>query len=239
MVHKLNIDRLGGFSHVEYWIFDLDNTLYPSGSNIFEQVSENISVFVADFLEITRLEADKIKRQYYTTYGTTLGGLMAEHQLDPFDFLEVVHNIDHSGLPANPALRDAIDALPGHKYVLTNGSLKHAQQVSDKLGISDVFTEIFDIAAAQFQPKPAPQAYQRFFDHTGADAARSAMFEDLARNLQVPHDMGLTTTLVVSSDNQQEPGPMNGGARPDHVHHITNDLTSFLDAVSSIHFSRP
>jgi len=239
MENKTNLIDLVGFSHIQYWIFDLDNTLYSSGTNIFEQVSENISMFVADFLKISRQEADKIKSLYYSTYGTTLGGLMAEHGLDPFEFLEVVHNIDHSELVEDPNLRAAIDALPGLKYVLTNGSYKHARQVSDKLGISDVFSGIFDIAAAQFQPKPAPEAYRLFFDQTGADAARSAMFEDLARNLLVPHDMGLTTTLVVEPDSGPSKRATNGDARPDHVHHVTDDLTGFLDAVSTRHFSRP
>ncbi|MHA1524697.1 MAG: pyrimidine 5'-nucleotidase [Alphaproteobacteria bacterium] len=228
METQRSLTDLGGFSHVEYWIFDLDNTLYSSDTNIFPQISENISLFVADFLKVGRAEADKIKTHYYTTYGTTLGGLMAEHGLEPTQFLDVVHDIDHSQLEENLPLRAAIDNLPGHKYVLTNGSYAHAQRVSDKLGITDVFAEIFDIAAVDFQPKPAREAYQRFFASTGAQRQASAMFEDLAKNLRVPHEMGLTTTLVVSPPNDTNAHAQAGEQKPDHVHHVTDNLVDFL-----------
>ena len=228
MDKHINLTNLDGFSHIEYWIFDLDNTLYSSGSNIFPQISDNISLFVADFLKVDRAEADNIKSRYYSTYGTTLGGLMAEHGLEPTEYLEIVHDIDHSQLEEDPSLRAAIANLPGHKYVLTNGSYAHAQNVSAKLGIADVFTEIFDIAAAEFQPKPAPEAYQRFFVATGADSKSSAMFEDLAKNLRVPHEMGLTTTLVVAPETGQPASGSNGTEQPDHVHHVTDDLVGFL-----------
>src|SRR5262249_39296119 len=141
--------------------------------------------------------AFRVQKDYYRRYGTSMRGLMIEHGLDPDEFLTFVHAIDHSPLEPNPELGAAIEALEGRKLILTNGTRAHAAAVLARLGIDPHFEDVFDIVAAGLEPKPFPQTYDRFLKLHGVDPTRAAMFEDLARNLEVPHTLGMTTVLVV------------------------------------------
>src|ERR1043165_2956145 len=172
------------FSSVETWVFDLDNTLYPHDLNLWQQIDDRIRAFVSDFLGVTKDDAFRVQKDYYKRYGRTMRGLMAEHNMKPDDFLEFVHKIDHSPLLPNPELGAAIEKLPGRKLILTNGTRKHAETVMKRLEIHQHFEDVFDIAAADLDPKPLPQVYKRFLARHGVDAAKAAMFEDLARNLE-------------------------------------------------------
>ena len=158
---------------------------------------------MAEFLRVTKDEAFKLQKDYYKRYGTTMRGLMAEHGMNPDDYLEFVHQIDHSPLEPNPALGAAIESLPGRKLILTNGTRKHADAVMKKLEIHHHFEDVFDIAAADLDPKPLPQVYDRFLSKHGVDPKKAAMFEDLARNLEVPHALGMTTVLVVPDGTKE------------------------------------
>jgi putative hydrolase of the HAD superfamily len=224
-----------GFAAVETWVFDLDNTLYPHDLNLWQQIDERIRSFVSDFLRVTHDEAFRVQKDYYRRYGTTMRGLMAEHGLNPDDFLEFVHQIDHSPLLPNPALGEAIDKLPGRKLILTNGTRKHAEAVMRRLDIDRHFEDVFDIAAADLDPKPLPQVYDRFLHKHGVDPRRAAMFEDLARNLEVPYTLGMTTVLVVPEKTREvfrEGWELEGRDAP-HVDHVTDDLAGFLGRVTS------
>lgn len=225
-----------GFDHVETWVFDLDNTLYPHHLNLWQQVDARIRDFVADWLKVSPEEAFRIQKDYYKRYGTTMRGMMTEHGVHADDYLAYVHAIDHSPLQPNPAMGDAIERLPGRKLILTNGSTAHAGKVLERLGIGHHFEAVFDIIAADLEPKPAPQTYRRFLDRHGVDPARAAMFEDLARNLTVPHQLGMTTVLVVPDDSQdvvREDWELEGRDAA-HVDHVTDDLTGFLGKLSSL-----
>jgi putative hydrolase of the HAD superfamily len=225
-----------GFDHVETWVFDLDNTLYPHHLNLWQQVDARIRDFVADWLKVSPEEAFRIQKDYYKRYGTTMRGMMTEHGVHADDYLAYVHAIDHSPLLPNPAMGDAIERLPGRKLILTNGSTAHAGKVLERLGIGHHFEAVFDIIAADLEPKPAPQTYRRFLDRHGVDPARAAMFEDLARNLTVPHQLGMTTVLVVPDDSQdvvREDWELEGRDAA-HVDHVTDDLTGFLRKLSSL-----
>ena len=182
------------FASVETWVFDLDNTLYPHDLNLWQQIDDRIRSFVSNFLKVSKDEAFRVQKDYYKRYGTTMRGLMAEHGMKPDDFLEFVHEIDHSPLLPNAELGDAIEKLPGRKLILTNGTRKHAEAVMQRLEIDHHFEDVFDIAAADLDPKPLPQVYDRFLKKHGVDPRKAAMFEDLARNLSVPararHDHG-------------------------------------------------
>ena len=134
---------------IQNWIFDLDNTLYPAECNLFAQIDERMGRFIAKLLDVDRVAARKVQKDYYYRYGTTLNGLMREHKLDPHIYLDYVHDIDHSVLPDLPELNSALDALPGRKFIFTNGSAAHGENVAAALGILDVFDGIFDIAAAR------------------------------------------------------------------------------------------
>jgi putative hydrolase of the HAD superfamily len=224
-----------GFSQVDTWVFDLDNTLYPHHLNLWQQVDERIRAYVARFLDVGREEAFRVQKDYYRRYGTTMRGLMTEHGLDPDDFLEFVHEIDHSPLTPDAALGAAIEALPGRKLILTNGTRKHADAVTRRLAIGHHFEGVFDIVAAELEPKPAPQTYDRFLKAHGVDPARSAMFEDLARNLAVPHALGMTTVLVVPQGTREvfrESWELEGRGEA-HVDHVTDDLASFLQGIKT------
>ena len=219
-----------GFSHVETWVFDLDNTLYPHHLNLWQQVDERIRAYVSDFLKVSADEAFRVQKDYYRRYGTTMRGMMTEHGMKPDDYLEFVHQIDHSPLEANPALGAALEKLPGRKLILTNGTRKHADAVMQKLNIHQHFEDVFDIAAADLDPKPLPQVYDRFLKKHGVDPRKAAMFEDLARNLSVPHTLGMTTVLVVPPATREvfREGWELEGREAAHVDHVTDDLTGFL-----------
>src|SRR5690242_16821095 len=224
-----------GFSHVDTWVFDLDNTLYPHHLNLWQQVDERIREFVAKFLDVSREEAFRVQKDYYRRYGTSMRGLMTEHGLKPDDFLDFVHEIDHSPLEPNPALGAAIEKLSGRKLILTNGTRKHAGAVMARLAIDHHFEDVFDIIAAELEPKPSPQTYDRFLAAHGVDPTRAAMFEDLARNLAVPHALGMTTVLVVpqgTRDVFRESWELEGRDAP-HVDHVTDDLVRFLEEIST------
>jgi putative hydrolase of the HAD superfamily len=218
------------FNNIDTWVFDLDNTLYPHHLNLWHQVDAKIRDYIARFLDVSHEEAFRLQKEYYQRYGTTMRGMMTEHGMTPDDYLEVVHQIDHSPLTPNPELGDAIERLPGRKLILTNGTRKHAEAVMRRLEIDRHFEDVFDIAAADLDPKPLPQVYDRFLARHGVDAARAAMFEDLARNLEVPHAIGMTTVLVVPEKTREvfrEGWELEGRDAP-HVDHVTDDLAGFL-----------
>jgi len=226
--------RARSFAHVDTWVFDLDNTLYPHHVNLWQQVDARIGEFVGDWLNVSPEEARRIQKDYYRRYGTTMRGMMTEHGVRADDYLAYVHQIDHSPLEPNPAMGDAIARLTGRKLILTNGSTDHVDAVLARLGIAGHFDGVYDIIAAELEPKPAPQTYQRFLKLHDVDATRAAMFEDLARNLVVPHALGMTTVLVVpdgTRDVVREDWELEGrGAL--HVDHVTDDLTGFLQELA-------
>jgi putative hydrolase of the HAD superfamily len=222
-----------GFANIETWVFDLDNTLYPHHLNLWQQVDERIRDYIVGFLKVSRDEAFRVQKDYYRRYGTSMRGLMEEHGLQPDEFLELVHQIDHSPIEPNPALGDAIAKLPGRKLILTNGTRSHADAVMKRLGIGHHFEDVFDIRAAELEPKPRPQVYERFLKRHNVDPTQAAMFEDLARNLEVPHALGMTTVLVVPQGARvvlREDWELAGRDAP-HVDHVTDDLTGFLRSV--------
>jgi putative hydrolase of the HAD superfamily len=222
------------FSHVDTWVFDLDNTLYPHHVNLWQQVDTRIGEFVSAFLGVSPEEARRIQKDYYRRFGTTMRGMMTEHGVHADDYLAYVHQIDHSPLEPNPAMGAAIAKLPGRKLILTNGSTDHADKVLERLGIGAHFEAVFDIIAAELEPKPAPKTYDKFLRLHQVNPASSAMFEDLARNLVAPHRLGMTTVLVVPDGTQEvvrEDWELEGRDAA-HVDHVTDDLTGFLERLA-------
>ena len=223
------------FDHVKTWVFDLDNTLYPHHVNLWQQVDERIRDYIANFLKVSKEEAFRLQKDYYKRYGTSMRGLMTEHGMRPDDFLDFVHQVEHSPLEPNPALGAAIEKLAGRKLILTNGTRSHADAVLARLKLETHFDDVFDIIAAELEPKPSPQTYDRFLKLHGVDAHRAAMFEDLARNLAVPHALGMTTVLVVPENTREvfrESWELEGRDAP-HVDHVTDDLVGFLEKIAA------
>jgi putative hydrolase of the HAD superfamily len=222
------------FGHVTDWVFDLDNTLYPRECNLFAQIDLLISDYMVTVTGLPYAQARALQKSYYHEHGTTLHGLMLHHGVDPDHFLKTVHAIDYSGVQAHPGLTMALSALPGRKFILTNGDVGHAQAVLDKVGAGGMFADIFDIRSMGFKPKPLPEAYESFFAAHGIDARRAAMFDDLEKNLLVPHQVGMVTVQVVAPEDwehdQVESWELGRTTGP-HVHHTTDDLASFLRQV--------
>ncbi len=188
-----------GFAAPDTRVFVRDNTRYPTQCDLFAQVDRRMGEFIVALLNVDAIEAKRLQKSYYYEHGTTLAGLMKLHAIAPERFLDYVHDIDYSPVTAAPELATAIEALPGRKLIFTNGSRRHAESVASRLGILALFDEIFDIADADYIPKPRIEAYQRFLSAHGIEATRSAMFEDLPHNLEAPHVLGMTTVLVHST----------------------------------------
>jgi putative hydrolase of the HAD superfamily len=219
------------FAHVSEWVFDLDNTLYPHRSNLFAQIDVRMTAYVSELLELERDEARKLQKELYREYGTTMAGLIALHGIDPDDFLRRVHDIDYTPVEPNPALGTAIAALPGRKFIFTNGDRGHAERTARRLGVLDHFDDIFDIVAGELMPKPDRRSYDRFLSAHGIDPVRAAMFEDLARNLVVPRALGMRTVLVVPRNFEPTFSEIWERDGDDEVDFVTDDLTAFLETL--------
>ncbi len=222
------------FAQVTTWIFDLDNTLYPAECNLFAEVDQKMGDFIARMLDIPFEEARYLQKHYYRKFGTTLNGLMSVHKLDPKPFLDYVHDIDLTPVQESPALSAAIERLPGRKLIFTNGTVHHAERVAGKLGILHHFEDIYDIVASDYIPKPKPEPYAKFLGRHGVNARASAMFEDMPHNLEVPHGLGMATVLVTSAtfDHPVQHDIAGWEKSPAHIHHVTDNLTGFLQGIS-------
>lgn len=218
---------------IETWIFDLDNTLYPAGNGVFAQVDARMTTFISETLGVDKDEAHRLQKLYYREHGTTLAGLMQVHGLPPKPFLDYVHDIDVSFIEPNPALGAALGRLRGRKVIYTNGSFAHVANVLERLGVAERFDAVFDIETTDYIPKPHRAAYERILERGAIDPRRAIMFEDIARNLEAAHALGMRTVWVRTD------GPWSAEVDGDHlsaqeiaghphVHHVTADLTGFL-----------
>jgi putative hydrolase of the HAD superfamily len=218
------------FHHIDTWVFDLDNTLYPASCRLFDQIDVKMGEFVSKLMNVPYAEAKAMQKQLYYKHGTTLRGLMEEHGLKPEGFLDYVHNIDYSSIAADPSLADELGKLPGRKLVFTAGTVAHATRAMDRLGVTHLFDDVFDIIHADYVPKPQRPPYESFVKKHGVDPKRAAMFEDIARNLEVPHDMGMVTVLVTHDDNHDAKRLKDGG-NDQHIHYQTSELSTFLSTL--------
>lgn len=209
------------FNHVKTWVFDLDNTLYPPHMGLFDQIDKRMTAYIMDALGLDRAQADKLRHDYWRNYGTTLAGLMHEHDLDPEPYMIEVHDIDFSVLSPDADLRARIDALPGRKIVYTNGSAPYAARVLEARGLEGLFSALYGVEHAEYRPKPEREAFANVFALDGLDPTAAAMFEDDPRNLAAPHAMGLRTVHVAP---ERDDAP--------HIHHHTPDLTDFLASLT-------
>ena len=214
------------FDSVESWIFDLDNTLYSSDANMFDQIDKRMCLYIARFLAIDVQEAYKIQKSYFREHGTTLRGLMDCHDMDPAPYLEYVHDIDVSVVPPDARLAAALERLPGRKFVFTNASAAHAERVLERLGVRELIDSIFDIVAAGYIPKPDHGPYNTLVTEAGIEPTRTVMVEDVARNLVPAAAMGMTTVWVAT--DRPWASIEGSDATPDY---IIDDLTDWLTEV--------
>ena len=209
--------------HVDTWVFDLDDTLYPREQGIMSLVQARINAFMMDAVGLPSDEARVLQRQFLTEYGTSLAGLMANYAVDPAKFLREVHDVPLDSLEPSPRLAEVLAALPGRKFVLTNGARFHAARVMDRIGISALFDGVFAIEDMDLTPKPAPSTYRHFIQRFGIDPHRAVFFEDTPRNLEPARSLGMTTVLI---------GDGHGHEIGQWVDHSAPDLLDFLTPYS-------
>jgi len=221
------------FGETRIWVFDLDNTLYPSDCNLFAQIDRRMAEFIARYLGMPIEYARHLQKSYYRQFGTTLAGLMKVHKIEPKAFLDYVHDIDLAPVAAHPELAAAIERLPGRKLIFTAGSRRHAENVAGKLGVLHLFEDICDIVATGYVPKEQAAAYDHFVRAHGVAPTEAAMFEDMHHNLVPAHAIGMTTVLVHSDylDHPRQLEIRRWQTPPAHIHHMTRDLRAFLDGI--------
>ncbi|UWP88254.1 pyrimidine 5'-nucleotidase [Aliiroseovarius crassostreae] len=210
------------FAHISEWVFDLDNTLYPPSVRLFDQIEQRMTDWVMRELGVSRDKANHLRQTYWRDHGTTLAGLMREHDVDPAPYLTDVHDISFDALEPDPALTARIRSLPGRRIVYTNGSAPYAERVLEARGLSGLFDAIYGVEHADFHPKPDRAAFEAVFARDGITPRQAAMFEDDPRNLAVPHDLGMRTVHVAPD-----------AVPAQHIHHHTDDLAGFLSHLTS------
>jgi putative hydrolase of the HAD superfamily len=216
---------LPALAHIDTWIFDLDNTLYPASANLFALIDARMTEFVADLLGLDPVAARRVQKDYFLDHGTTLAGLMAHHEIDPSAFLAYVHDIEMDVLEANAPLAVHLATLPGRKLVFTNGDKPYALKVLDRLGLGESFEAVHDIVAMDLTPKPAASAYAGLCAAFGIDPTRALFVEDMARNLKPAKAIGMTTVWVDNGSEQHH------DADRDYVDYRTDDLTHWLETI--------
>jgi putative hydrolase of the HAD superfamily len=228
------------FRHVDTWVFDLDNTLYPPDSALWPQIDDRITGYLMQLYGLDGMSSRALQKHFYHRHGTTLRALIDHGDADPDHFMDYVHDIDRSSIGTNKPLSEALGQLPGRKLILTNGSRKHAESTAKALGVLDHFEDIFDIKAADYIPKPEMRAYQMFFDKHGVDPKRSAMFEDLVKNLKAPHESGMKTVLIVAKSgiNDLRDEWERRQATSPFVEYVTDDIAGFLAGLRPVSTSR-
>jgi putative hydrolase of the HAD superfamily len=205
--------------HIEVWLFDLDNTLYPFDNDFMRLIEARMTLYVARELNLPRDEAWALQKRYLHEHGTTLAGLMANHGIDPEPFLDEVHDVSLDALVPDPELRAALLRLPGRRLIFTNGDARHAARVLERLGLADAFEAVFHIAAADYLPKPNPATFARMIAAHAVDPKAACFFEDSEKNLAPAAGLGMTTVLV---------GPHAAASEAAFVHYRTADLAAFL-----------
>lgn len=213
------------YAHIDTWIFDLDLTLYAPDANIMSQVRDRIALYVERFFGIESDAAHEIRHRYWKKYGTTLGGLMAEHKVDPHDYLDFVHDVDLGLLSADPVLAADISRLPGRKIIFTNADAPYARRILVSRGLDKTFEDIFDIHRMGHLPKPTPASYEALCSELAIDPARALFVEDSAHNLVPAKALGMTTIWVKHA----------GEADSSDAHHIDYEIADVAQWLSSIH----
>jgi putative hydrolase of the HAD superfamily len=217
---------LPALRHIDCWIFDLDNSLYPASCNLFELIDIRMGEYIQRLLGVDPVEARRIQKSYFHEHGTTLAGLMAAEGVDPHEFLDYVHDIDLARITADPAVVHAIDRLPGRKFVFTNGDETYASRVLDKLGLANAFDGMHDIHAMDYVPKPNPGAYSAMCERLDIRPRQALFVEDMARNLEPAKALGMTTVWV---DNGSERG--SHGADDAFIDYRTHDIGVWLTGI--------
>ena len=212
---------------IKYWIFDLDNTLYSGQTKVFSEVDKKMSSFISKKFNVDIAEAKKIQKEYFYEYGTTLSGLMKKKDVNPNEFLEFVHDIDISWLPKDNFLKEELIKIKDKKYIFSNGSHAHIENVTNQLGINGLFDGAFDITDADFVPKPHLDPYKKLIDKFNLDPKKSILIEDIAHNLKQAKNLGMKTCWL----ENDEAFAKKDADKP-YIDYKINNLPSFLQEIN-------
>tara|TARA_B100002052_G_C15813697_1_gene567138 strand:- start:657 stop:1328 length:672 start_codon:yes stop_codon:yes gene_type:complete len=188
------------FSNIKNILFDCDGVLYEELEPVFGQVSKRMTKYISNKLNIDLNKAKELQTKYFHKYNTSLNGLMIHHKVNPKDFLKYVHDIDLSCLTRNKILRNELSNLNLKKYVFTNGSREHVENIIQHLGIEDLFDDIFDIVDAEYFPKPDPKNYDLMLKKFQIDPKETLYIEDIAKNLSIAKKLGTTTVWLINEE---------------------------------------
>mgnify|MGYP003315384715 FL=1 len=212
---------------IKYWIFDLDNTLYSGQTEVFSEVDKKMSAFIAKKMNVDLVKAKEIQKKYFYEYGTTLSGLMKQDSIDPHEFLEFVHDIDISWLPKDLKLKDELIKIKEKKYIFTNGSHAHVENITKQLGIDGLFDGAFDIVDANFVPKPHIDPYEKIIEKFKIEPTKSILIEDIAHNLEQAKNLGMKTCWL----ENEETFAKKDADKP-YIDYKIKNLPSFLQEIN-------
>ena len=167
-------------------------------------IDNNMKRFISKKLDVSFDEAFRLQKKFYLEFGTTLFGLMKYYNVNPDEFLDFVHDIDLTKLKKSKSLKYRINNLPGTKILFTNGDEKYAKRVLESLGIEDSIDQIFDIKRANYLPKPKLETYLRLIKEFNINPQQTVFFEDIEKNLEPAHKLGITTVHIKENFNSSQ-----------------------------------
>ena len=212
---------------IKYWIFDLDNTLYSGQTKVFSEVDKKMSKYISEKMNVDLIKAKEIQKKYFYEYGTTLSGLMKQDGIDPHDFLEFVHNIDISWLTKDLKLKEELIKIKEKKYIFTNGSHAHVENITKQLGIDGLFDGAFDIVDSNFVPKPHIDPYKKIIKKFNIEPSKSILIEDIAHNLEQAKNLGMKTCWL-----ENEEAFAKKDADKPYIDYKIKNLPSFLQEIN-------
>ena len=181
-------------------LFDCDGVLYQDLKSVFGQVSKKMTEYISTKLNVDLIKAKELQTNYFHKYNTSLNGLMIHHDIPPEEFLKYVHDIDLSFMKKDKLLREELEKLNIKKFVFTNGSKEHVKNITEHLGIEDLFDGIFDIVDAEFHPKPEAKAFDLMVKKFNIEPKETIYIEDIAKNLSIAKARGSTTVWLMNDE---------------------------------------
>ena len=211
------------------WIFDLDNTMYDINLGLFKKISNRITDFIMSKYSLDIDQAKKIQKEYYLKYGLTLRGLIVEKKLDPEEFLDYVHDVEHPELKKNDQLISKIRILEGKKIIFTNATSKHAKKILKILELEHDFDQIIDIKDLEYITKPDKRSYKKLLECLNLNKEnldKTIFFEDKVKNLIPAKELGITTVWMKNSINEKD-----FMKNCNFIDYSFNNLNEFLDTI--------
>ena len=181
-------------------LFDLDGVLYQDLEAVFGQVSKKMTEYISKKLNLDLKKAKELQTNYFHKYNTSLNGLMIHHDIVPEEFLKYVHDIDLSFMKNDLILREELENLNVKKFIFTNGSKEHANNITSHLGINDQFDGLFDIVDAEYSPKPTAKAFDLMIKKFKINPKETLYIEDIAKNLSIGKERGTITAWLINNE---------------------------------------